>query len=100
MVAPSLIFMSLLADLDAGAQATSTSADACCLCVFFAMASTVNVETAELCQLQSRQTIRYINDKPNVRRARLCSGCARFNCRVREPSPVSLLKDGASQSYV
>jgi hypothetical protein len=68
MVAPSLIFMSLLSDLDAGAR-TSSSADACCLCVFFAMAGTVNVETAELCQLQSRQTIRYINDKPSVRRA-------------------------------
>src|SRR4029077_6520978 len=27
---------------------SSSSADACCLCVFFAMASTVNVETAEL----------------------------------------------------
>src|SRR5256885_2918533 len=28
---------------------TSTSADACCLCAFFAMAGTVNVEAAELC---------------------------------------------------
>src|SRR6266566_4643832 len=28
---------------------TSSSADACCLSVFFAMAGTVNVEAAELC---------------------------------------------------
>src|SRR5256885_5886433 len=28
---------------------TSSSADPCCLCAFFAMAGTVNVEAAELC---------------------------------------------------
>ena len=56
---------------------TSSSADACCLSAFFAMAGTVNVEAAELCHCPNHdgtyivkfEMTRYVNDKPSVRRA-------------------------------